>query len=128
MCIRDSIKQVTDEGFVKKAAGQEIILPLMIFGLMFIRGLAGYISVYSMRTVARRVVEDFRKEMFARLMVLPVNYFDARSSGALVAKFGYDVERLSTATTRSWLNILRDILTVIGLLGYMLYPVSYTHL
>ena len=82
-------------------------------------------------------------------MVLPVNYFDARSSGALVAKFGYDVERLSTATTRSWLNILRDILTVIGLLGYMLYldwqltlvfacilpfiafylrPVSYTHL
>ena len=115
------IKQVTDEGFVKKAAGQEVILPLMIFGLMFIRGLAGYISVYSMRTVARRVVEDFRKEMFARLMVLPVQYFDARSSGALVAKFGYDVERLSTATTRSWLNILRDILTVIGLLGYMLY-------
>lgn len=115
------IKQVTDEGFVKKAAGQEVILPLMIFGLMFIRGIAGYVSVYSMRIVARRVVEDFRKEMFARLMVLPVQYFDARSSGGLVAKFGYDVERLSTATTRSWLNILRDIFTVIGLLGYMLY-------
>ena len=115
------IKQVTDEGFVKKAADKTILLPLMLFGLMLLRGLAGFISVYAMRTVARRVVEDFRKEMFSKLMLLPVHYFDARSSGSLVAKFGYDVERLSTATTRSWLNVLRDILTVVGLIGYMLY-------
>lgn len=115
------IKQVTDEGFVKKAAAQNIMLPLMLFGLMLIRGVAGFVSTYTMRVVARRVVEDFRKEMFSRLMLLPVHYFDARSSGALVSKFTYDVERLSSATTRSWMNVLRDILTVIGLIGYMLY-------
>lgn len=115
------IKQVTDEGFVKKSADQTVLLPLMLFGLMVIRGVAGYISVYSMRVVARRVVEDFRKEMFSRLMLLPVQYFDARSSGALVSKFTYDVERLSSATTRTWLNVLRDVLTVVGLIGYMLY-------
>jgi len=115
------IKEVTDEGFVKKTTGQNVILPLMIFALMLIRGIAGFISVYSMRVVARRVVEDFRKEMFSKLMLLPVHYFDARSSGALVSKFTYDVERLSSATTRSWMNVLRDILTVIGLIGYMLY-------
>jgi len=39
------IKQVTDEGFVKKAAGQQVLLPIMLFGLMFIRGIAGYISI-----------------------------------------------------------------------------------
>lgn len=115
------IKQITDEGFVKKTTGQAVLLPLMIFGLMMIRGVAGYISVYTMRVVARRVVEDFRKEMFSKLMLLPVHYFDARSSGALVSKFTYDVERLSSATTRSWLNVLRDILTVVGLIAYMLY-------
>lgn len=115
------IKQVTDEGFVKKAAGQAVILPLMLVGLMLVRGLAGFISSYCMRVVARRVVEDFRKEMFSRLMLLPVHYFDARSAGSVVSKFTYDVERLSTATTRSWMNVLRDVLTVIGLIGYMLY-------
>jgi subfamily B ATP-binding cassette protein MsbA len=115
------IKQVTDEGFVKKAAGQNVMLPLMLFGLMLIRGVAGFVSIYSARVVARRVVEDFRKEMFSKLMLLPVHYFDARSSGALVSKFTYDVERLSVSTTRSWMNVLRDILTVIGLIAYMLY-------
>lgn len=115
------IKQITNDGFVKKTPEQAIMLPLMLFGLMVIRGIAGYVSIYTMRVVARRVVEDFRKEMFSKLMLLPVTYFDARSSGELVSKFTYDVERLSTATTRSWMNVLRDILTVIGLLAYMLY-------
>jgi len=115
------IKEVTDEGFVKKSADKTLLLPLMLFGLMLVRGVAGFASVYSMRVVARRVVEDFRKQMFSRLMLLPVHYFDARSAGSLVSKFGYDVERLSTSTTRSWLNVLRDVLTVISLIGYMLY-------
>jgi len=115
------IKQVTDEGFVKKAEGQAILLPLMLIALMVARGLAGFVSTYCMRVVARRVVEDFRKEMFAKLMLLPVHYFDARSAGSVVSKFTYDVERLSTATTRSWMNVLRDALTVLGLIGYMLY-------
>jgi len=115
------IKQVTDEGFVKRSAEQALLLPLMLFGLMFARAVAGFVSVYTMRSVARRVVEDFRKEMFAKLVLLPVDYFDSKSAGSLVSKFTYDVERLSTATTRSWLNVLRDLLTVIGLIGYMLY-------
>lgn len=115
------IKEVTDEGFVKKSADKTLLLPFMLFALMVIRGVAGFVSVYTMRVVARGVVEDFRKQMFSRLMLLPVHYFDARSAGSLVSKFGFDVERLSTATTRSWLNVLRDILTVISLIGYMLY-------
>lgn len=115
------IKEVTDEGFVKKSADKTLLLPLMLFALMVVRGVAGFTSVYTMRVVARRVVEDFRKQMFSRLMLLPVYYFDARSAGSLVSKFGFDVERLSSATTRSWLNVLRDILTVISLIGYMLY-------
>jgi len=115
------IKQVTDEGFVKKSADQTVLLPLMLFGLMVLRGVAGFVSIYTMRVVARRVVEDFRKDMFNKLMYLPVQYFDARSSGSLVSKFGFDIERLSTATTRSWLNVLRDVLTVVSLIGYMLY-------
>lgn len=115
------IKRVTDEGLVNKAEANIFLLPLMIFGLMTLRGLAGFASSYSTRVVARRVAEDFRKEMFRKLMTLPVSFFDARSAGSLVAKFTYDVERLTITTTRSWLIFLRDLLTVIGLISYMLY-------
>jgi ATP-binding cassette, subfamily B, bacterial MsbA len=115
------IKQVTDEGFVKQASDKITLLPIYLFALMAFRALAGFVSVYCMRLVARRVVETLRIEAFQKLMQLPVRFFDANSIGLLVSKLTYDVERLSTVCTRSALNVVRDALTLIGLLGYMLY-------
>ncbi len=115
------IKQVTDEGFVKKSADSAMLFPLMLFVLMSLRGVAGFVSMYSMRVVARRIVAKLRSEAFGRLMQLPVSYFDASTTGVLVSKLTYDAERLASVCTRSALNVFRDILTVIGLLAYMLY-------
>ncbi|MDX1914684.1 MAG: lipid A export permease/ATP-binding protein MsbA [Methylophilus sp.] len=115
------IKQVTDEGFVKQAADKITLLPFYLFALMSVRALAGFTSVYCMRIVARRVVERLRIEAFEKLMHLPVKFYDANSIGLLVSKLTYDVERLSTVCTRSALNVVRDALTLIGLVGYMIY-------
>lgn len=115
------IKKVTDDGFVKQSTDQMIMMPFMLFALMGVRAIAGFASVYSLRIIARRVVEVLRIEAFEKLMYLPVSFFDASSTGLLVSKLTYDVERLSTVTTRSALNVVRDVLTVIGLIGYMIY-------
>jgi len=115
------IKTLTDQGFSNQSSAQSIYLPLMLLSLMAVRAFAGFFSVYSLRIVARRVVETLRIEAFDKLMQLPVTFFDNSSTGSLVSKLTYDIERLSSITTRSALNVLRDVLTVIGLLGYMLY-------
>ncbi|MBX9675667.1 MAG: lipid A export permease/ATP-binding protein MsbA [Methylotenera sp.] len=115
------IKQVTDEGFVKQTPDQVYKLPLMLFGLMAVRALAGFVSLYYMRWIARHVVEVIRNEAFAKLMLLPVSYFDAGSSSVIVSKLTYDTERLSIVSTRVALSMIRDALTAVGLLGYMLY-------
>ncbi len=115
------IKKVTDDGFVKKSAHLLYMLPLQLFLLMALRAVADFVSEYSMRWVARRVIETLRREAFNKMMFLPVNFFDARSTGTLVSKLTYDVERLSAVTTRTALNLLRDVIKVIGLVAYMLY-------
>ena len=115
------IKKVTDEGFMRDSADQVLILPLMLFGLMTMRGIAGFFSMYSMRWIARRVVETLRREAFGRLMQMPVSFFDAQSTGMMVSKITYDAERLSSVCTRTAMNVFRDVLTVLGLVGYMLY-------
>lgn len=115
------IKKVTDEGFVQHSVQEAYTLPLMLFSLMVVRALASFFSIFSLRTVTRLVVELMRKQVFAKLMLLPVSYFDAHSNGSLVAKMTYDVERLSIVVTRSAHNVLRDVLTVVGLIAYMLY-------
>jgi subfamily B ATP-binding cassette protein MsbA len=115
------IKQVTDEGFVKQSTDKAMVLTLMLFALMAVRGLAGFISMYSMRLVARRIVAKLRSEAFSKFMLLPVSFFDASTTGLLVSKLTYDAERLASVCSRSALNVMRDILTVIGLVLYMLY-------
>ncbi len=115
------IKEVTDKGFVKHETSQQFLLPLMLFGLMAIRGIAAFISLYANRKVARRMVETLRKEAFSRLMQSSVSHFDANTTGILVSKLTYDSERLSTVCTRTLMNVLRDVLTTIGLIAYMLY-------
>lgn len=115
------IKKVTDEGFASQAASQIYVLPIMLFVLMSFRGLAGFASMYSIRWIARRVVETLRREAFGRLMQMPVSFFDAQSTGIMVSKLTYDAERLSSVCTRTAMNVFRDVLTVVGLVGYMLY-------
>jgi ATP-binding cassette, subfamily B, bacterial MsbA len=115
------IKKVTDEGFVQQTAGHNVLLPMMLFALMVIRGVAGYASMYSIRYVARRVVERLRTEAFHSYMQLPVSFYDSNTTGLLVSKLTYDTEKLATICTRSAMNVLRDVLTVVGLIAYMLY-------
>lgn len=115
------IKEVMDEGFVKQSSDKIAVLPLALFALMVVRALSTFISGYFMRVIARRVVEVLRVETFQRLMQLPVHFFDANSVGLLVSKLTYDIERLANVCAKSLHSILQETLTLIFVIGYMLY-------
>ena len=116
-----TIKQVTDEGFVKQSPEKMAFLPLMLFGLMALRAIAGFFSNFAMRWVARRVVEALRRDTFNRLMQLPVGFYDANSAGLLISKLTYDAEQMASACTKVVLTVVRDTLTAVGIVLYMLY-------
>src|SRR5690554_1240188 len=116
-----TIKMVTDERFVNKDSTKLSLLPLMLVGLLAIRAFAGFISSFAMRWVGRKVVEDLRLDAFRRLMTLPVSFFDAHSAGAVTSKVTYDTEQMSKAATSVAVTAVRDTLTILGMVGYMLY-------
>ena len=115
------IKKITDEGLVEKSSESLILLPIFLLILMTIRASAGFISSYSMRWVSRKIVEDLRFDTFKRIMSLPVQFFDRHAAGNIVSKLTYETEQLSTIVTKIALDAIRDILTVLGIVGYMLY-------
>ena len=115
------IKKITDEGFVEQASNSTILLPIALVILMTIRALSGFISGYSMRWVSRKIVEDLRFDAFKRLMVLPVTYFDSHASGNIVSKLTYETEQLSFVATKVALESIRESLTIISIVSYMIY-------
>lgn len=72
-----------------------------MIGIFFFRGIGTFMGNYYLSLVARNVVYTLRKELFAKLLVLPNHYYHLHSAGHLSAKLIYDVEQVTGATFRT---------------------------
>ena len=115
------MKPLLDGSFVNKDATTIRLIPFALVGLFLVRGVFGFASDYALNWVSNRVVLDLRAEMFGRLVSLPTRYYDDASSGALISKLAYDVTGVTAAATTVLTVMVRDTLTVVGLLAWMFY-------
>ena len=115
------MKPLLDETFVAKNADTLVTLPLLLMLLFVVRGAASFISGYGMKWVATRVVMDLRREMFNHLQSLPIHYFDTHSSGDVISRHTFNVSRVMAAATEVIVTLVRDSLTILGLIAYALY-------
>ena len=115
------LKPLVDGGFVNKDPAMMRLMPLLLVGLFVLRGLATFTSSYAISWVANKVVMDLRCLMFGKLVALPTRYYDDNSSGALMSKVTYDVSQVTDAATNAVTVLVRDSLTIVGLLGWLFY-------
>ncbi|MDP2266410.1 MAG: lipid A export permease/ATP-binding protein MsbA [Thiobacillus sp.] len=114
-------KPLLDQGFVAK--DQDFIrwIPILLLALFLVRGITSFISTYCMAWVGSRLVMDLRAAMFDKLMTLPTRYFDQNPSGQLIAQLAFNVNQVTQSATSSLTTLVRDTVTVLGLLGYLLW-------
>jgi subfamily B ATP-binding cassette protein MsbA len=118
------MKPLLDGGFSSGPAGTHFapwVFALSLVGIFVLRGIFFFIASYFTAWVSNRVVLDLRAAMFNRLVRLPAAFFDDRSSGALLSKVAYDVSGVTSAATTVLTVLVRDTLSVVGLLGWLMY-------
>ena len=91
------LKPIIDSDFDLSAPDKLLLIPLFLVCLFLFRGVLSYAATVALNWVAQRVICDLRTVMFDVLVRLPVDYFDKRSSGALLSKFTFDVIPKSSA-------------------------------
>ncbi len=115
------MKPLLDGSFVERDPQTIKWAPVWLIILVFLKGVGGFLSNYYVAYVGRLTVKRVRGEVFHHLLHAPVAYFDAHSSGQLISKLTYNVEQISTASTRGLTILVRDTLTLVGLIGWMFY-------
>ncbi len=115
------VKPLLDGTFVDRDPTVMRWVPVGIVGLFLVRGLASFVSGYTIQWVAQKVVADLRNAMFGALVRLPTAHYDAASTGTIVAKFTHNVTQVTGAATNAVNVIVKDSLAVVGLLGWMLW-------
>ena len=115
------IKPLLDGSFVSKDPETIRLFPFVLIALFLIRSISGFVSTYGIAYVGRSVIMKIRQEMFDKLVHMPTKTYDFASSGELLSKLTYDTEQVAEAATKAITVLVRDGLTVIGLLGLMFY-------
>ncbi len=115
------MKPLLDKGFQPSARSDLYLIPLALVSIFVVRGFLTYFTSYAMAWVTNRLIMDLRRQMFDRLLTLPTRFYDDQSSGVLISRVTYGVTDFTSAATTVLTALVRDSLTVTGLLCYMLY-------
>ncbi len=115
------MKPILDGGFIERDQSVINLLPLGLFSIFFIRSIGIFLTIYYMAKVGRSLVYRLREMMFEKILHLPIHFYDKSSSGDLMSRISHNVELLSSVAARSLIILIRDTLTIIGLLIWMFY-------
>jgi len=115
------MQPMMDGSFVDRDPETIKWVPFALVAIFFVRMIGAFVSGYGMSVIGRNVIRELRVEMFSRLLTLPKSFYDQATTGELISKFSFDVEQVANATTKAITVFIRDILTVIALVGWMFY-------
>jgi subfamily B ATP-binding cassette protein MsbA len=96
-------------------------LPLMVVGVFLLRGIGSYVSEYGLAYIGSRVVFDLRCEASDHLLRLPTPFYDASSAGFLLSKVTFDAQQVASAASEAITVSIRNSLTIVFMLTYLLY-------
>jgi ATP-binding cassette, subfamily B, bacterial MsbA len=115
------MEPLVDESLIKQDPDTIKLIPIGLIALFLVRGVANFLTTYGLGWIARNVITALREQMFSQLLVLPASFYDRSTSGQLMSKLLYDVEQVANAVTDAVIVLIRDSVTVVGLLAWMVY-------
>ena len=90
-----------------------------MLGCYLISAMLAYILSVVMIRLSQRIIYKMRKQVFEKLMTLPVNYFDTHHTGDIISHLSYDIDTINATLSHDLVQILTSAYTVVGSLLFM---------
>lgn len=113
------MKPLLDEGF--RGGINLWAIPAALMGLFAFRGLTGFVAQYALATLSNQGMLALRCALFDKLQQAPASFFNQHSASSLANTLVYEVQTGTTLLVNALLSLLKDSLTLLALLGYLLY-------
>ncbi|MCK5313066.1 MAG: ATP-binding cassette domain-containing protein [Desulfobacteraceae bacterium] len=115
------VKPLLDDVFMKKDATMLFIIPGLIVIVSIIKGFASYGREYFMKYIGLSVIRDLRDLLYSKIIDLPLQFFHKEKVGVLMARITHDAEIVKTVVSSAITDSISDVLTLIGLIGVVLF-------
>ena len=114
------LKTLLDQGFGKGDIDLWKV-PVALLALFGVRGAAGFVAQYALSYTASLGLLNLRRAMFVRLNDAQMGLFAQQSASKLSNTLVYEVQTGSSMLVNALLGLTKDSLTLLALLGYLLY-------
>ena len=115
------IKRFLNAAFLAKNLLVLKFVPLGLIALFMFRGVGDYLANYFPAWVGRQMITAIRAELFAKYLQLPTSWYERESSGPMLSRLTYNAELVADAATNSVTILIRDSLTIGGLIAYLVW-------
>lgn len=114
------VKPAIDQVFLDKDTTALVVIPLKLIGIAIAISVMTFIEMYLMQRTTTRINMSYQKQLFAKLVSFDIDYFQNKSSYKILDHFA-DIGGLMSALSLILTGVIKQFLTIIGLVGLMFY-------
>ncbi len=109
------VKPLMDRVFIARDQRMLKLLPPLIVGLYFVKGVARFLQNYIMKYVSQLMVMNIRIALYRKLQYMSYAFLSSKRTGELISRIINDVGVLSKANVSLIRNMIRQIFTLVAL-------------
>ncbi len=115
------MKPMMDNLFIAKQKDMLVVVPLLMLGIFVLKGVGRYIQSVFTSFIGQRIVTQFRSLVVAKMLRLDMEYIDSTRSGEMISRVMNDIGRIQYFVSLMLPEFIRESLTVVALIGYVVY-------
>ena len=116
-----AIQPLLDDIFINKNKDMLFLMPFIIIALYAAKGFGRYIQAYYISYIGQDITRIVRDKLFGHILTLDMEFFQKIHGGELVSRITNDINRIQSAISNSVAEFIRESLTIIGLIGLVIY-------
>ena len=118
------VKPLLDEIFIAKDRDMLMLLPYAIIAVYIAKELGRYMQSYYTAYIGQDIIRRFRENILENMLHLDISFFHEYRNGELISRNTNDVERVRTVVSNLLPELIRESLTILGLIGVVIYQSS----
>ncbi len=115
------MKPLMDEMFINRDPDMLVFIPLGLIGIYIIKSVGRYIQAVFTSYIGLHIVTRLREILLEKILYLDMEFLYANRSGELISRITNDINRVQYFVSNMLPELLRETLTVVALVGYVIY-------
>ncbi len=115
------VKPLLDEIFIAKDRDMLMLLPYTIIAVYVAKELGRYMQSYFTAYIGQDIIRRFRENILGNMLRLDISFFHEYRTGELISRNTNDVERVRSVVSNLVPELIRETLTIFGLMAVVIY-------